>query len=237
MQNHPSNNNVRQAGSGTQDLDILSAIEAAAAEEYEETTPGSSAEKPAQQSKETKKLDTDKTVKHLHRDEICEKEYDAILNQAIEDREAMLARKKKMRRIATAAVFLITCGSAAGWYAASPDNQAKVHGLWNGAVAITEDVKEGTDVVAIMDKYDAALEKIDERQETITDAAIQLGVDPDSVTAEDDARLDEAMKTVTGDAPTVAQRDALLKKRFAKMGEQARKDIEAKRAEQQAQNK
>ncbi len=85
-----------------------------------------------------------------------------------------------------------------------------------------------------MDKYDAALEKIDERQETITDAAIQLGVDPDSVTAEDDARLDEAMKTVTGDAPTVTQRDALLKKRFGNMAEQARKDVEAKRAEQKS---
>lgn len=45
----------------------------------------------------------------------------------------------------------------------------------------------------------------------------------------------EAVQTVTGDARTVGQRDAELRKRFGKMAEQARKDIEAKRAQQQAQ--
>ena len=235
MQAHPSNNNAKQTSHGTHDPDVQSAIAAAAAavEEYEDSPIVSPAEKPTKQAKES---GINKTVQHDHRDEICEKEYDAMLNQAFEDREVRKAQQKKRFRIATAACFLITCGTAGGWYAASEDNRSKVHNLWGGAVAITEDIKEGTDVVAIMDKYDAALDKIEDRQGQITDAAIELGADPANDSAESNAQLDKAMQTVTGDARTVGQRDAAIKKHFGKMAEQTRKDIEAKRAEQQAQN-
>ncbi|MCP5537005.1 MAG: hypothetical protein H7A51_12335 [Akkermansiaceae bacterium] len=235
MQNHPSNKNAKTTPSGAYDPDILSAIEAAAAaaDEEEESASASS----VNTTQQTRRANLTKKIRHDHRDEICEKEYDAMLNEAFEAREARDARNKKRFRIATAACFLITVGSAGAWYAASEDNRTAVHNLWGSAVAITADVKEGTDVVAIMDKYDEALDKIEERQGQVTDAAIELGADPSNGTAESRKQLDKSMQNVTGDARTVQQRDEEIRKRFGKMAEQARSDIEAKRAEQKAEQK
>lgn len=128
---------------------------------------------------------------------------DAMLQEALEEREQMNSRKKKTMRLVMVACFLGFTGSSYAWYASSPENQEKVHGMWNETVAV--------------------------RQDQVLDAADSIGADM-SNDAESQARLDRDMKKITGDEKTVGQRDAALRENFGKFAERKRKEIEAEKA-------
>lgn len=173
------------------------------------------------------------TIKHEHRGELDEAEYDTMLNKAFEEREAHLARRKKITRLTAAACILALCGSGFAWYSSSENNQAMVHNLWTDTVSITQEVKEGADVGKIMETYDEALDKVAVRQDQINDASVSLGQDPTKDDAESRERLARQMKTVTGDARTTMDRDKDMQKKFGKLAEAKRAEIEAKRKKEQ----
>lgn len=152
-----------------------------------------------------------------------------MLHEALADREKKQATKKKSMRVAVAACFLLTGGGSYAWYASSPENQAKVHGMWTETVAMSQEVKDSADVAKIMEDYDAALDKISVRQDQVLDAAESIGADMTDDEASRE-RLAREMKKITKDEKTVAERDAALRENFGKFAEQKRKEIEAARA-------
>ena len=230
MQNNHTDN--AHSPSATGDSDVLSAIEAAAAEIDD---PHTHAAGDAQKKPESEKTAPQSIkVQHEHGGEIDGEEYDAMLNQAFEDRENMLTRRKKIRRLCSLVLLLGLTGSSYAWYASSPENQAKVHGLWSETKTIAQDVKDGTDVVKIMDDYDAALDKVAVRGDQVRDASISLGQDPENDDAESRAQLAKQMKWVTGDERTAMDRDAQMQKRFGKFAKEQRAKIEAERARKKA---
>ncbi|MFK7910933.1 MAG: hypothetical protein AB8F34_10040 [Akkermansiaceae bacterium] len=171
-----------------------------------------------------------------HAGEMDSEEYDAMLHEALAEREQMKSRRKKTVRLVMAACFLGISGSSYAWYASSPENQAKVHGLWSETVAMSQEVKDSADVGKIMEDYDAAMEQISVRQDQILDSAESIGADMTD-DPESQARLDREMQKITGDAKTVGQRDAELRKKFGKFAESKRNEIEAERARKAAEGK
>ena len=161
-------------------------------------------------------------------------EYDAMLHDALAERDEMNASKQKKLRLVTAACFLTLIGSAYAWYASSASNQAMVHNLWSDTVAMSNDVKDSADVGKIMETYDAATDKIAVRQDQVMDSAEALGQDRNDNDAASQKRLEQDMKSITGDARTVAERDAALREKFGKFAEEKRREIEAEKARRAA---
>ena len=91
-----------------------------------------------------------------HGGEMDAAEYDAMLHDALEERELNNTKKQKKLRLITAACFLTLIGSGYAWYATSPSNQEMVHKLWTDTVAMSSEVKDSADVGKIMETYDEA---------------------------------------------------------------------------------
>ncbi|WP_435893255.1 hypothetical protein [Oceaniferula spumae] len=257
MQQQPPNNDVNPMPS-SYDPDVQAAINAAAAaaemDDPVNQTPTESiapipqaaqpntvqataqAVRPTTQNvvPEQKKPDTESIkISHEHGDGFDEAEYDAMLNQAFAEREARQARRRKIARVTTVASFLTIFGGAAGWYGYSADNRAIAQKYWDDTAGIVESVQKGTDTGEILDTYDQALDKIAVRKDQVDEASKQLGVDPTVDDPDSQAKLAEDMKAITGDARTVLDRDAEMQKRFGKMAEAKRAEIEAERNKKQ----
>lgn len=251
--NHPStpSNRARKA-----DPDVMAAIEAAlAAEESAPPTPAPASSAPVQNAAPAASAPVPtprpapvsapaarpapaantggNAVQHDHATGLNKEQVDAMLEESHEFRKKRKARQKVGLNLLLVGLFLGLIGGAYGWYASSPDNQAKVHGLWGDVQAVTSG--ESKDSLSdIIDSYDESLDKIAVRGAQVREATIALGADPDAVDAEGDAALEAAMKEMMGGETTTFERDQMVREKFGALAEVMRAKVDADREEQEA---
>jgi hypothetical protein len=175
-------------------------------------------------------------IYHEHTDGLTKEQVDAMLEESHDYRKKRKARQRVLVNMTIVALFLGLIGGAYGWYAVSPDNQAKVHGLWGNVTDFTSGKsKEG--LSDIIDSYDESLDKIATRSEQVRVATVALGADPDAVDPEGEAALAAAMKEMSGGETTSLERDALLRQKMGGVAEILRSKIDADREKKAAEER
>lgn len=146
-------------------------------------------------------------------------EPDPELRAHIEEREALLRKRHQHKSIAvTFGILALFAAGGIGCYT-SPKARAEIMALVPALSQSVDDVKL---VGSITKKYDEQLDQIAVRGDQIADATRAMGVDTDSVSAEDNAGLDAEMARMMGeDGPTTGQRDQALQEKFGFVGKLA----------------
>ncbi|MDA1006902.1 MAG: hypothetical protein O3A87_10565 [Verrucomicrobia bacterium] len=175
-------------------------------------------------------------IYHEHADGLTKEQVDAMLAESHDFRKKRKARQRVLVNMTIVALFLGLIGGAFGWYAVSPDNQAKVHGLWGNVTDFTSG-RSKESLSDIIDSYDESLDKIATRGEQVRVATVALGADPDAVDPEGDAALAAAMKEMSGGETTSLERDALLRQEMGGVAEILRAKIDADREKKAAEER
>lgn len=146
-------------------------------------------------------------------------EPDPELRAQIEDREALLQKRQQRKSLAVTFGLLALFAAGGTFCYTSPKARAEIGALIPALRQTVDDVKM---VGSITKKYDEQLEKISVRGDQIADATRAMGIDPDSVSPEDNAELDAEMAKMMGeDGPTTGQRDKALQEKFGFIGKLA----------------
>ncbi|WP_193214629.1 hypothetical protein [Luteolibacter marinus] len=137
---------------------------------------------------------------------------DAELRAMIEDREEKIGKKLGRQSLAVTLSLLGLLAAGGVWYAVSPGAQASVAKL---VPALKQSVNDAKMIGSITSQYDESLEKISVHGKRIDDATASLGIDPTSVSKEDNLSMDDEMGKMMGEgAVTTGDRDKLLQQKF-----------------------
>jgi|GEM_PF-2308187 len=175
-------------------------------------------------------------IYHEHADGLTKEQVDAMLAESHDYRKKRKARQRVLVNMTIVVLFLGLIGGAYGWYAVSPDNQAKVHGLWGNVTDFTSG-RSKESLSDFIDSYDESLDKIATRGEQVRVATVALGADPDAVDPEGDAALAAAMKEMSGGETTSLERNALLREKVGGVAELLRSKVDADRRKKAAEEK
>lgn len=156
-----------------------------------------------------------------------------MLEESHEHRKKRKRRQKVALNLLMLGIVLGTLGGGYGWYASSPENQAKVHGLWGDVQAFTSGESKES-LSDIIDSYDQSLDKISVRGDQVRTATIALGTDQDAADPEGDAAFEAQMKEMMGGETTTFERDAMIREKFGGIAEMMRAKVEADREKQEA---
>jgi hypothetical protein len=135
----------------------------------------------------------------------------------MEERELRLKLRHRRQALITSLVFFGSLAGGVGWVVSSPDRRAALKSAY-------ADIKSVGDVNSIVARYQAALEKIKARGNTIDGATRSMGIDPTKVDSGKDPGFDTEMRDMIGPdgGPTTAERDVKLRERFESMKTKAK---------------
>lgn len=146
---------------------------------------------------------------------------DPNFSAMIDDRDGKM--KKKLGRQSLFVSFSVLALLVGGGVAISlsPKAKASVETLIPALKQSVGDVKM---IGSMTSQYDESLEQVSAHGSRIGDASAALGIDPASVTAEEDQELQAEMANMMGDgAVTTGDRDKLLKEKYGFVGKLAGK--------------
>ena len=139
-------------------------------------------------------------------------EGDPELRAMIEEREAKQKKSLKVKSLAATFSLLALLGAAAGWVAVSPAARAKAARI---VPLFQESVRDVKSLANTKEKFDEALEKVAGHGSHIDEATRAMGVDPASVSAEEEAELDGAMaEMMGGEGRTTGERNKELQQKL-----------------------
>lgn len=143
-------------------------------------------------------------------------EADPELRAQIDEREALLQKRHKRQSLAVTFGALAILGSAGFWCYQSPKARAEIGALIPALRQSVEDVKM---VGSITTKYDEQLDKIAVHGEHLDEATRAMGIDPASVSPDQNSEIDAEMAKMMGEeGPTTGERDRALKDKFGVIG-------------------
>ena len=146
-------------------------------------------------------------------------EADPELRAQIDEREVLLKKRHQRQSLAVTFGALALLGSAGFWCYQSPKARAEIGALVPALRQSVDDVKM---VGSITTKYDEQLDKIAVHGGHIDEATRAMGIDPETVSAEENALIDAEMARLMGDdGPTTGERDRALKEKFGVVGKLA----------------
>ena len=146
-------------------------------------------------------------------------EADPELRAQIDEREALLQKRHKRQSLAVTFGALAILGSAGFWCYQSPKARAEIGALIPALRQSVDDVKM---VGSITTKYDEQLDKIAVHGEHIDEATRAMGIDPSTVSPDQNAEIDAEMAKMMGEeGPTTGERDRALKEKFGVIGKLA----------------
>lgn len=141
---------------------------------------------------------------------------DPELRAMIENRDVRIAKSIKRRSLALTMSVLAMLGGGGWWYSVSPTAQASVAKLIPALRQSVDDVKM---IGSMTSQYDDSLEQISVHGGRIDDATAALGIDPTSVSDEENMELENEMREMMGDgAVTVGDRNKALQDKFGVVG-------------------
>lgn len=144
---------------------------------------------------------------------------DPELRAEIEAREVLLKKRHKRQSLAVTFGVLALLGSAGFWCYQSPKARAEIGALVPALRQSVEDVKM---VGSITKKYDEQLDKVAVHGEHIDEATRAMGIDPASVSPDQNSGIDAEMAKMMGEeGPTTGERDRALKDKFGVVGKVA----------------
>ncbi len=146
-------------------------------------------------------------------------EADPELRAQIDEREILLKKRHKRQSLAVTLGVFALLGSAGFWCYQSPKARAEIGAL---VPALRQSVDDLKMVGSITTKYDEQLDKIAVHGEHIDAATRAMGIDPASVSAEQNVGIESEMAKMMGEGgPTTGERDRALKEKFGVIGKLA----------------
>jgi hypothetical protein len=141
---------------------------------------------------------------------------DPELRAEIEERDARIARTRRVQSIAASVTLLGALIAGGTWFATSPSARANAAAIIPALRQSVDDVKM---IGSLTEKYDEKLEKIAVRGDQISDATRALGVDPDSLPDDVDPHMQAEMQQMMGgEGVTNVDRDKAFKQKFGIVG-------------------
>ncbi len=135
-------------------------------------------------------------------------EEDPELRAMLEERDLRLRARSKRRRLVANCVVLLVCGVSAAAFVISPTLRGKLDTLVHHLQGGVKDVKSMANMAG---SYDEALEGVAQRGAHIDDATAALGVDPASVSEDEDPNMQAELDEMMGEGNrTVGERNASL---------------------------
>lgn len=114
---------------------------------------------------------------------------------------------------------LAILGSAGFWCYQSPKARAEIGALIPALRQSVDDVKM---IGSLTKKYDEQLDKVAVHGEHIDEATRAMGIDPASVSPDQNSEIDAEMAKMIGEkGPTTGERDRALKEKFGVVGKLA----------------
>jgi hypothetical protein len=140
-------------------------------------------------------------------DEASSTELAALLDAQLK----RVAARRRRERVVTLLVFLGLTGGGFGWFVHSPDRVA----AFKSALA---EIRSAGDIKGMMAKYQVALDKIGSRSDQIDESTLALGIDPASVSPEEDPYMEAETEQFTGEKGAgVAERNKKFQEKFGKL--------------------
>lgn len=132
----------------------------------------------------------------------------AELEEILRNKIAREKRKKRREKLTALALFLGAIVGVSVWLAKNPEQMASMKQMLG-------EIRSSTDVKEITGQYQKSLDKVAVRGSQLDEASKAIGVDPDSVVAEDPG-FDKEMSEMIGEdgGPTTSARDKLLREKF-----------------------
>lgn len=125
----------------------------------------------------------------------------------LDEQHLRLKRKRRRETVCALAVFFAITGGGFGWFVHSPDRVQ----AFKDAI---RDIRSAGDVMAMVDKYRKALDKIAVRGDQINQATESMGV-TSSLEGVKDIYMDAEMKEMMGgEGKTVGERNRMLQQKF-----------------------
>jgi len=119
-----------------------------------------------------------------------------------------VAGKRRRDTVVTLLVLLGLTGGGFGWFVHSPNRVEAFH------TAIAE-IRSIGDIKGLLAKYQVAFDKIGARSDQINESALALGVDPASVSADEDPYMEAETEQFTGEKGAgTADRNQKLQEKF-----------------------
>jgi hypothetical protein len=141
---------------------------------------------------------------------------DPELRAEIEERDARIARTRRIQSIAASVTLLGALVAGGTWFATSPSARANAAAIIPALRQSVDDVKM---IGSLTEKYDEKLEKIAVRGDQISDATRALGVDPDSLPEDVDPHMQAEMQQMMGgEGVTNVDRDRAFQQKFGVVG-------------------
>jgi hypothetical protein len=141
---------------------------------------------------------------------------DPELRAEIEERDARIARTRRIQSIAASVTLLGALAAGGTWFATSPSARANAAAIIPALRQSVDDVKM---IGSLTEKYDEKLEKIAVRGDQIGDATRALGVDPDSLPDDVDPHMQAEMQQMMGgEGVTNVDRDQAFQQKFGIVG-------------------
>lgn len=134
---------------------------------------------------------------------------------AIMDTKVAKEKRRRKRGFAMTMLFLLgIAGGATGWVVSNPER-------FEALKLVMAEIKSVGDVQGMVEKYQAALDKVAVRGKQIDAATTAMGVDPASVNEQEDPGFDKEMKAMMGEegGKTTAARDKILREKFGEAQE------------------
>jgi hypothetical protein len=141
---------------------------------------------------------------------------DPELRAEIEERDARIARSRRLQSIAASLTILGVLAAGGIWFATSPAARANAAAI---IPALRQSVDDAKMIGSLTEKYDEKLDQIAVRGDQIGDATRALGVDPDSLPDDVDPHMQAEMQQMMGgEGVTNVERDQAFKQRFGVVG-------------------